>query len=137
MIELKPIKMKKKMIKIFIFSLLISCMCLSVSGCGHPYSAKKSSIIDLFEQRKKNILNSNELSQQTQQYLRLKNLIQEYKEDRIELIKEIYNDVLQKKELQGVYVLTELCIQEGRKLARRNMEGATALYLTAAEAGYR
>ena len=116
--------------------LITVAVILFLAGCGHPYSTKKNRITNLFEERQKNILNSNQLSQQTQQFLRLKNLTKEYRQGHIELIEEIYDEVLKTEDLNTIRTLAELCIQEGRRRRHRNNEDAMALYLTAAEASY-
>ena len=116
--------------------LLLFGIILSVMGCGSPYSAKRRNIIDIFEQRQQNALNSNKPSQLTQQYLRLENLTEQYKNDRVELIRQLGQKSLETQDLQAVRAMAELSLLEGRKRSSRHMEDATALYMTSAETSY-
>ena len=118
-------------------SILVIAVVLSIAGCGSPYSARKRHITDLFEQRQRNALNSNKPSELTLQYLRLGNLTEQYKDDRIELIKQLGRRVRETQDLETVRVLAELSLLEGRKRSSRHMEDATALYITSAETSYR
>ncbi|MHC4525224.1 MAG: esterase/lipase family protein [Planctomycetota bacterium] len=120
-----------------IIGILLCALVLSISGCAGPYSAKKRSITELFEQRQKNALNSNQPSELTQQYLRLENLTDLYEKDRTEFFRQFYDRVVQTRDLQDVRVMAELSLLEGRKQSTRDIENAKALYLTAAEASYR
>ncbi|MHC4770961.1 MAG: esterase/lipase family protein [Planctomycetota bacterium] len=115
---------------------LLFCLIVSIAGCGSPYSAKKRNVTQLFKQRQKNALNSNEPSQLTQQYLRLENLTKQYKDDRVELIKRLSEKALGTQDLQTVRVLAELSLLEGRRRSSRHMEDAAALYMISAETSY-
>ena len=115
---------------------LLFCLILSIAGCGSPYSAKRRSIIQLFEQRQQNALNSNTPSQLTQQYLRLENLTKQYNDDRIELIRQLGQKVLDTQDLQAVRAMAELSLLEGRRRSSRHMADATALYMISAETSY-
>jgi len=117
--------------------ILLFAIIISVTGCGSPYSAKKRSITQLFEQRQKNAINSNQPSQLTQQYLRLENLAQQDEDDRAKLIEQLYGRGLETDDLQTVRVLSELSLLEGRKQSSRSRDDAVALYLISAETSYR
>jgi pimeloyl-ACP methyl ester carboxylesterase len=118
--------------------LLLVAILLSITGCSSsPYSAKKRNITKLFEQRQQNALNSNQLSELTRQYLRLENLTQQYEDDRVKLIDQLYERALETEDLQTVRVLSELSLLEGRKQSSRSRDDAVGLYLISAETSYR
>ncbi|MHC5089350.1 MAG: hypothetical protein ACYSOT_07065 [Planctomycetota bacterium] len=116
--------------------ILLFSIVLSITGCSGPYSAKKRDLTQLFKRRQQNALNSDTPSQLTQQYLRLENLTEQYKDDRVELIKQLGRRVSETQDLQTVRVLAELSLLEGRKKFSRH-EDAAALYITSAETSFR
>ena len=129
--------MKKSRLQRFMsIAIVLSCIVLLTAGCGSPYSAKRRNITDVFVQRQRNALNSNQPSQLTLQYLRLENLTEQYKADRVELIKQLGQKVLETQDLQAVRAMAELSLLEGRKRSSRHMEDASALYITSAETSY-
>ena len=116
--------------------IVLFAIIISVTGCGSPYSAKKRNITQLFEQRQKNAINSNQPSQLTQQYLRLENLAQQDEDDRAKLIEQLYERGLETDDLQTVRVLSELSLLEGRKQSSQSRDDAVGMYLISAETSY-
>jgi triacylglycerol esterase/lipase EstA (alpha/beta hydrolase family) len=108
-----------------------------ITGCSGPYSIKKHNITQTFKMRHRSALNSNQPSELTQQYLRLENLTDLYRNEPTEFFDRFYKQVLETQHPQTVRAMAELSFLEGRKQSSKNIDYAVALYVTAAEASYR
>jgi pimeloyl-ACP methyl ester carboxylesterase len=114
---------------------LIAIM-MVLSGCGQSYSAKPLSAVKQFRQSLTNTLNSPNPSENTQQYLRIKFLDKQYRDDPEAVILKLLELSRQTQDPDARTATAELALLQARNTFKKDQDVSAAMYLTAAEIAY-
>ncbi len=116
-------------------SLLIFCA-IVFGGCAKPFSARETSAAKLYRQRTTTALNSSELSESTQQKLRLMSLDKAYLKEPQTVARQLYQEVRRTGDSELMIAVAEMALLEARQLERKDVSAAAAMNLTAAALAY-
>lgn len=123
----------------FIFKRVFWVVCVLVCflcGCGRQYSVKTSSPVEVFRKQHTSALNSEQISDESLQFLRLEYLGEDYKKDRASMIAVLYDKARQSGDMMTTFAAAELSLLEGRKVFEKDRHKAVGFYLQAAELAY-
>ena len=116
--------------------LVIYVLVCFISGCGQQYSVKTSSPVEVFRRQYTSALNSEQISDESLQFLRLEYLGEDYKKDRASMIAVLYDKARQSGDMMTTFAAAELSLLEGRKVFEKDRHKAVGFYLQAAELAY-
>ena len=114
---------------------LIVCA-LFFGGCAGPYSIKPTSVTKIFKERTTTALNSSQLSEFTQQKLRLMAMDTEYRAEPQAVTRQLYDEVRKTRDPELTVATAEMALLEARQLERKDAPAAAAMNLAAASLAY-
>jgi len=120
-----------KLLMLFIAVLAVLALC----GC-EQYTVKTKSPVDMFKKEHLSALNSYEPSQQTQQFLRLEFLAEQYKKDPAAVIDTLNKRIKQSPDPATIFAAAELSLLQGRSMFDKSPEKSISHYLKSAELAY-
>jgi pimeloyl-ACP methyl ester carboxylesterase len=116
-------------------TLCAAILCISFMGCGQPIGIRTTNDEKWFIDSQRSALNSEQLSDLSQQTIRQLDLVEEQRHHSPELIEELIGELKQSPSRQLTSVLAEICYLQGKQNSRQ-LPKSLPLYASAARLAY-